>query len=67
MARTTSTAERITKAREKAGLTRYRLAKLSGIRSGHLHEIEAGLYEPKPSTLKKLAEHLGVDYRELME
>jgi transcriptional regulator with XRE-family HTH domain len=52
--------------RERRGLTRYRLAKLSGISKEGIGKLEQPGSDPKLSTLFKLAAALGVSARALV-
>ena len=53
--------------REAAGLTLYRLAKLSDITPGWLRDIETGrINSPGVGVLRKIAKGLGVDVAELL-
>ena len=47
--------------RKLKGLTQVELAALSGVSQYTITEIETGRREPRPSTLHKLAEALGVE------
>ena len=52
-------------AREKRGVTRYRLAKLTGIQEKHLLEMEKAQH-PRPMTLLRIARALECTIAELM-
>ena len=52
--------------RERAGITMYRLAFLSGISKEGIGQLEKGRSEPKLSTLVKLAEGLGIPTWEML-
>ena len=52
--------------REQAGMTRYRLAQLSGISKEGVSKLEEAGSDPKLSTLAKLAKALGVHIWELL-
>lgn len=49
-----------------AGLTQYRLAKISGISQAHISKLARGTAQAKPETLEKLAPALRISYEELM-
>lgn len=51
---------RLREAREARGESQRRVARTVGIGHGHLSQIETGLVDPKLSTLRRLADHLGV-------
>jgi transcriptional regulator with XRE-family HTH domain len=54
-------AARIKRLREARGLTKYRLAKLSGIDVAYMVQLESGkVDQPRRSTLEMLAKGLGV-------
>ena len=46
--------------RERAGLSRYRLARLSGVSAPYLGELEAGTKQPGWLVACRLADALGV-------
>ena len=50
-----------------AGLTQAELAERVGMHRVSIVELEGGKRLPRPRTLKKLADALGVDTRELAE
>lgn len=52
--------------RERAGLTRYALARRAGLAPIHLTRIEQGLCDPKTATVQRLAAALGVEVAELI-
>lgn len=53
---------RVRNIRIRRGLSRTEVASAIGIRHGVLHNIESGMRsEPQMSTLRKLAEHYGVE------
>ena len=58
--------EIIAEAREKKNLSQRQLAKLAGINSSGLSKIEAGERDPSPRILRKLSNHIDVNYNELM-
>ncbi len=49
-----------------AGLTQEELAKCVGMHRVSINELETGKRSPRPRTIKKLADALGVDARKLM-
>ncbi len=57
---------RIKAARERAVYGQAELARAAGITPNALWQIERGLREPRPVTVRKLAEVLGVEPRTLM-
>jgi transcriptional regulator with XRE-family HTH domain len=61
-----SFAEQLRRVREAKGMTRYRLAKLSGLSSEGVNKLEQPRNDPKLSTLLKLANALGVSLYELL-
>lgn len=46
--------------RAAAGLSRYKLAQLSGVSAVHLGRLEAGTQQPGLAVIRKLAKALGV-------
>lgn len=53
--------------RSDKGLSIYRLSKLSGVSHSYISQLERGIKEqPSPEILKKLANHLGVEYSDIM-
>jgi transcriptional regulator with XRE-family HTH domain len=54
-------AERLREVRERAGVTQYRLAKLSGLTKQTVSRLELGLSQPAWDTVQLLAAALGVD------
>jgi transcriptional regulator with XRE-family HTH domain len=52
--------------REQKGMTRYRLAKLSGLSSEGVSKLERPGSDPRLSTLYKVAGALGVTVRDLL-
>lgn len=46
--------------REEAGWSQRRLSAETGIGHGHLSQIETGAVDPKLSTVRRIAERLGV-------
>jgi len=57
----TTIAERLKEFRLREGLTLEALGKRAGCSKGHIWEIEDGRTDPKASTIKRLADALGVD------
>jgi transcriptional regulator with XRE-family HTH domain len=51
--------------RAKAGLTQENLAEKSGLTPSYIGAVEIGKRYPKPDTLERIAEALGVDTPEL--
>lgn len=49
--------------RERAGISKPRLAKMAGVALASIYNFEAGRTVPKPSTLQKIATFLGTDWR----
>lgn len=50
--------------RDAQKLTQRELAELAGVPSGTIQTIESGhVFEPRNSTMQKIAKVLGVDYR----
>jgi transcriptional regulator with XRE-family HTH domain len=58
---------RLKRRRLERGWTLQDLAHASGITSTSLSYLERGKREPKPATIRRLAEALQCDARELME
>lgn len=59
--------EVIAEAREKAGLSQRQLAKKANINNSELSKIEAGIRkDPSPRILRKISNHLDVNYNDLM-
>jgi len=62
MARKTTSlpfAARLRSLREAAGITKYRLAQLSGITQQQIGRLESGTREPSLETARRLAQALG--------
>ena len=59
--------ERVKRARRRRAWTQVRLAHEAGVTVRTLHRIEGGIVEPRPSTLHKLADALGVRVEWLTE
>ncbi len=53
--------EELKRLRRSKGLTQQELAKQSGVSQYTITEVETGRREPRPSTLRKLAEALDVE------
>lgn len=53
--------ENIRRARERAVLTQAELAEIAGINRSSLSMIESGKKKPRPSTIRKLADALGIE------
>lgn len=53
--------------REQEGLSLRTLAVMAGIHYTSLVRLEAGRYDPRVSTLRKIAEALGVDLQDLLK
>ncbi len=59
--------EIIAEAREKANLSQRQLAKISSISNAQLSKIESGEIEtPNPKMLRKISQHINVNYNEMM-
>jgi transcriptional regulator with XRE-family HTH domain len=58
---------KLEKLRLEKGLSQRALAKRSGVAPATVYELENGRRKPNPSTLRKLAEALEVEVKELME
>ena len=52
--------------REQVPMTQEELASAAGLNRVTIAKIEAGTVEPYPSTVRKLADALGIEARELM-
>lgn len=53
--------------REARGITKYRLAKISGVSETYIYRIERGLIEnPRRDTLQRLAQGLNITVAELV-
>jgi len=62
-----SIAARLKALREARGLTKYRLAKISGVSETYLYRIERGLIEnPRRDTLQRLAQGLSITVAQLV-
>lgn len=62
----TTTGQRITAAREAAGMNKHQLAKASGLDHRHIGQLERGEWQPKIPTLRKLAAGLNCDWQDLL-
>jgi transcriptional regulator with XRE-family HTH domain len=58
--------QRFTRALLSAGLSRYRLAQLSGVPAANISSIELGKRTPTEDQLARIAPHLGVELTELL-
>ena len=59
--------EIIAEAREKANLSQRQLAKIANISNAQLSKIESGEIEtPNPKMLRKISQHINVNYNEMM-
>ena len=59
--------EIIAEAREKANLSQRQLAKIASISNAQLSKIESGEIEtPNPKMLRKISQHINVNYNEMM-
>jgi predicted transcriptional regulator len=58
--------EKLTRLREDEVLSQRDLAKMAGLAQGTVWRLENGFSEAHPSTIRKLAEALGVEPRELV-
>ena len=64
----TSLAARLKAIREAKGMTKYRLAKVSGVSETYIYRIERGLIKnPRRDTLQKLASGLNITLAQLVE
>src|SRR5437870_4807619 len=63
----TKFADRLRSIRERAGISQYRLAQLSGITKQSLSRLELGETQPSWDTVQKLAIALGVDCQEFID
>lgn len=59
--------ERIREVRERKAYGQAELARAVGITATSLWAIEAGRHVPRPATLRKIAEHLGVPIEQLTQ
>lgn len=59
--------EIIAEAREKANLSQRQLAKIASISNAQQYKIESGEIEtPNPKMLRKISQHINVNYNEMM-
>ena len=59
--------ELIAKGREEKGLSKRELSRIAGISDTELNRIESGEREqPNPKTLRKISQHIGINYNDLM-
>ena len=58
---------KLTRLREDRVLSQRDLARMAGLAQGTVWRIENGFSEVHPSTIRKLADALGVEPRELVE
>lgn len=57
----------IARAREEKGLSKRELSRLANISDTELARIESGEREiPNPKTLRKISQHIGINYNDLM-
>ena len=59
--------EALKQLRRRRGLSQKDLAEASGVGQDTISGIESGRHEPRPSTLRKLADTLGVEVADLFE
>jgi transcriptional regulator with XRE-family HTH domain len=59
-------AQNVTMARHRAGLTQLQLAKAAELSRATVHLVEAGICDPRLSTITRLAEALQVDAWDLL-
>lgn len=52
--------------RELAGFSQAELSRRAGISQGHISQIEAGHKQPRPRTVRRLADALGVPLGSLL-
>lgn len=64
VADSTAFAARLVELRERAGLTKYRLAQVSGVSKQTLSQLEQGKTDPSWETVRRLARALKVDVSE---
>ena len=58
---------RLRQLRLEQALTQRDLSQMTGVSEDAISRLENGLRDPKPSTIRRLAEGLGVEPRELMK
>lgn len=56
---------RLSAAREAKGITKYRLAKETGLSQAYVGQLEAGSYKPSDEVISKIAHVLGVSVEQL--
>lgn len=57
----------ITKGREQKGLSQRELAKIANVSNTEISRIESGERGiPNPKTLRKISQHIGINYNDLM-
>ena len=59
--------ERLRRLRKERLLTQQELSRMTGISQDGISQFETGKREAQPGTIKKLAEALGVEPKELMK
>jgi transcriptional regulator with XRE-family HTH domain len=59
-------AQNVTVARRRAGLTQLQLAQAAELSRATVHLVEAGICDPRLSTITRLADALGVDAWDLL-
>jgi transcriptional regulator with XRE-family HTH domain len=59
--------EALRRLRKRKGLTQQELAKHAGVSQYTITEIETGRRDPRPSTLRKLADALGVEVADIFQ
>lgn len=62
----TTVGEHIKRARNLRGFSQEGLSELAGINSATIWGLETGRHAPRPSTLRKLAEALGLEVPDLL-
>lgn len=60
-------ADRVREHRERLGLTQDELAYRCSMNSGHLSQIERGVYEPRLETIMRIAKGCGITAGELLD
>ena len=63
---TTTTGEKIRIARKKAGLSQGELADRLDVTRSLIGQYERGVRNPKPSTIQRIADALGIPFTELL-
>jgi DNA-binding XRE family transcriptional regulator len=59
-------AQNVTSARHRAGMTQLELAKAADLSRATVHLVEAGICDPRLSTISRLADALHVDAWDLL-